>query len=144
LLLCHILLSSKISCSTLLYFGQLELLVVYQVLGNDILPLTREWIMTGTTNLHMRNRRLLCSVMCFPPIRNTQHMLLKILVHTIQSHLVVVPVPILLVYLLRCSKLIVRLALSSLVASHELRLLRLAHASLVIAIVRIVVHTRIL
>lgn len=96
--------------------------------------------MTGTTNLHMRYRRLLGSVMCFPPISNTQHMLLKILVHTIQSHLVVVPIPILLVYLLRCSKRIVRLALSSLVA-HELGLLRLAHASLVIAIIRIVVHT---
>ena len=78
--------------------------------------------MAGTTDLHMGYRRLLGAVMCFPPIRNAQHMLLKILVHAIQRHLVVVPIAILLVYLLRSAERIVRLALSSLVA-RELRLL---------------------
>ena len=143
LLLCHVLLRSKIPRSTLLYFGQLELLVIYQVLGNDIFSLTRERIMARTTDLHMRYRRLLCSVVRFSPIRYTQHMLLKILVHAIQSHLVVVSIAILLVHLLRSSKSIVWLAVSSLVA-RELRLLRLTHSSLVIAIIWIIVHSRIL
>lgn len=99
--------------------------------------------MAGTTDLHMRYWRLLGSVMCFPPVRNAQHMLLKILVHTIQRHLVVIPIAILLVYLLGSTERIVRLALSTLVA-RELRLLRLAHASLMVAIIRVIVHTRIL
>lgn len=71
-------------------------------------------------------------------------MLLKILVHTIQSHLIVVPISVLLVHLLSCTKRIVRLALGSLVARCKLRLLRLAHTSLMIAIIRIIVHTGIL
>ena len=102
--------------------------------------------MARAADLHMRYRRLLRSVVSFPPIGNTQHMLLKILVHAIQSHLVVVPIPILLVHLLRRSERIVRLALSPLVA-RELRLLRLTHASLMmrrVAIIGIIVHTRIL
>lgn len=106
--------------------------------------------MAGTTNLHMRYRRLLGSVMCLPSISNTQHMFLKILVHTIQSHFIVVPISILLVHLLRSTNslliglLIVRLALSSLVTRCKLRLLRLTHTSLMVAIIRIIVHTRIL
>jgi hypothetical protein len=100
--------------------------------------------MARTANLHMRYWRLLGSVMCLPSIRNAQHMLLKILVHTIQSHLIVVPISVLLVHLLSSTKRIVRLALGSLVAHRKLRLLRLAHTSLMIAIIRIIVHTRIL
>ena len=100
--------------------------------------------MARTTNLHMGYWRLLGSVICLTSIRNTQHMLLKILVHAIQSHLIIVSISVLLVHLLRSTKRIVRLALSSLMTHHKLRLLRLTHASLMVAIIWIIVHTRIL